>query len=180
MPMADFSWLKSFRDWSTEDFAMWILGGLAVFLVWLFHNMRRRALSRSASRLGLQLLPSLSPETLGITDSTFYQAGDILENYLHGTVDGLDTVIFDQKTRSNAADQRSGNSVMEQTIAGFRVSGNSYCRDPGVIQSSEWHVEKIGAWVFVFNQGRLVQPAEIPKFLEEARGWFKIATDPDS
>lgn len=179
MPMASFAWLKSLRDWNTADYTIWILGGLAFFALGLAHNLRRKALSRAASRLGLQSLPSLSPEILGITDSTFYQAGDILENYMHGMVDGLDTVIFDQKTQANAAHDRTGDSVMEQTVAGFHVSAGAYCSNRGVIQSSEWHVEKIGEWVFVFNQGRLVQPAEIPRFLEEARGWFKIATDPN-
>jgi hypothetical protein len=76
-------------------------------------------------------------------------------NCRHGTIAGRETVIFDQRTQMSPTYQPSGNAVAEQTVAGFRVSADTYCRDRGVIQASVWHVEKNGEWIFVFQQNRL-------------------------
>jgi hypothetical protein len=97
---------------------------------------------------------------------------------MKGTIDGREIVIFDHRTQSGPAYQPSGESVTEHTVAGFRVAADSYCRDRGVLQASDWHIEKIGEWIVVFRLAHLVKPSGIPPFLEEARGWFQTATDP--
>src|SRR5277367_6650822 len=166
MAFANFAWIKSLRLWAPADYAVWILGGVAFAWIWLYRRMRRRALSLVASRLGLQFSPEMTSESMGIKDSSFYKAGDSFRNCMSGVINGRETAILDHRTFVHQ------DTVAEQTIAAFRVSADAYCRDRGTIKASPWHVEKIGEWIFVFQQSRLVKPPEIEKFLDEARHWF--------
>jgi hypothetical protein len=177
MVVESLAWIKSPTSWNLADYAVLILGGLAFLWIWLFRDLRGKALARLAPGLGLQFSPTATPDALGIRDSTFCKVGDVLGNCMRGTLAGRETVIFDQRTQSGPAYQPSGDGVAEQTVVGFRVPPGTYCRDRNVISSSPWHVEKIGEWIFVFQKGRLVRPRDIASFVEQARGWFNVATD---
>ncbi len=161
----------------------WIGYALIVFVVayglalWLAPS-RAKALAEVAAQLGLRFEPIMSRAQLGILGTTF-DVGYPGENCMRGLIAGRDTVIFDKTMPIEPVSRpRDDNTTCEQTIVGFRVSADSFCRSRGILQPSDWHVEKMGEWVFVYERTGLVKPREIAAYVEQARTWFEKSTDP--
>jgi hypothetical protein len=163
----------------------WIGYGLILILVGygivLWHApSRAKAMAQVASQLGMRFEPIMSRAQLGIKGTTF-DVGYPGENCMRGMIAGRDTLIFDKTMLIEPVARPSeDNPTTEQTIVGFRVSADTPCRDHGILQPSDWHVEKMGEWVFVYGKGGLTKPRKIPAYVEEARGWFAKSIDPKS
>jgi len=161
----------------------WIGYGLILILVGyafvLWHApSRAKAMAQVASQLGLHFEPIMSRAQLGIKGTTF-DVGYPGENCMRGMIAGRDTLIFDKTMLIEPVGRPSeDNATTEQTIVGFHVSADTPCRNHGILQPSDWHVEKLGEWVFVYGKTGLIKPRKIPAYVEEARAWFAKSIDP--
>jgi hypothetical protein len=169
---------NSFDEWVTPVLVTLFL--LAMVWVAIYRNWRRTALSRLASRLGLEFRPTLPADGFGLKNVSFYKADDLFTNYMRGSIAGRDTMIFDQHTWVGPDYMPRGNAQTDQTVVAFRVPSDTFCRDRGVRQPDTlaWRVEKVGEWIFVLRQYALVKPADIESFVEQARSEFQAAIDP--
>lgn len=162
----------------------WIGYGLILILIGygivLWHApSRAKAMAQVASQLGMHFEPIMSRAQLGIKGTTF-DVGYPGENCMQGKIAGRDTLIFDKTMLIEPVGRPSDdNPTTEQTIVGFHVTPDTSCRDRGILQASDWHVEKMGEWVFVYGKNGLVKPRKIPAYVEEARGWFTKSMDPN-
>jgi hypothetical protein len=142
---------------------------LALYVLYFYFNPdRRKAMSAVASELGLQFFPELSADEIGMRGASFVRLNPApARNCMRGTISGRETIIFDL----------CNEGLVEATVVGFRVRGDSFCRDRGVIRPTFWHVEKMGEWVFVYHH--LAEPGEIASYVEEAGARFETATSPN-
>jgi hypothetical protein len=157
-----------------------ILFVLACGWIVIYRDRRQKALAQVASRLGLEFRPTLSADWFGLKSAGFYKVGDTFSNCMRGSIAGRDTLIFDPRTSSGPDYQPRGEIMVDQTVVGFRVPPDTYCRDRGVLQSDDlaWRVEKVGEWIFVFQGYVRVKPADIEAFVEQARSLYQTAIDP--
>ncbi|SRR5579864_4532866 len=159
---------------SAEEYALFIIIGIALAAILLSGESRKKALARTASELGLQFFPMLSADQMGKRGASFvYMDVAPARNCMRGMIRGRETIIFDQRARDPLSEMGEG---FEVTVVGFRVAPDSFCRDRGVVQRTLWHVEKMGEWVFVYHG--LVKPTEIASYVEEARARFEVAMNP--
>jgi len=161
----------------------WIGYGLIVVLLayglalWLAPS-RAKAMADLAAQLNLHFEPIMTRAELGIRGTTF-DVGLPGENCMRGMIAGRDTIVFDKTMLINPATRPSGENVTsEQTIVGFRVPADSSCRSRSILQPNDWHVEKMGEWVFVYGKTGLIKPSKIAAYVEEARGWFEKSVEP--
>ena len=162
---------------------VWIGYGLILILIGygivLWHApSRAKAMAHVASQLGMHFEPIMSRAQLGIKGTTF-DVGYPGENCMRGMIAGRETLIFDKTMLIEPVGRPADdNPTTEQTIVGFHVSPDTTCRDRGILQPSDWHVEKLGEWVFVYGKTGLIKPRKILAYVEEARGWLNKSIDP--
>ena len=167
--------IKGYESWI--GYALIALLVVFIVFMWLAPS-RAKAMAALASHLKMRYEPIMSRAELGIRGTTF-DVGYPGENCMRGMIAGLDTVIFDKTILIEPASRPSSDhATCEQTIVGFHVSPDTPCRDRGILQPSDWHVEKLGEWVFVYGRTGLVKPKQIPVYVDEARGWFERSTEP--
>jgi len=160
----------------------WIGYALIVLLLayavafWLTPS-RAKNMAAVASHLRLHFEPIMSRAQLGILGTTF-DVGYPGENCMTGVIAGRETMIFDKTMLVEPLSRPGGEkTASEQTIVGFKVSGDTPCRNRSILRPGDWHVEKMDEWVFVYGRDGLVKPRDIPAYIEEAREWFENATD---
>lgn len=161
----------------------WIGYALIVLLLayglafWLTPS-RAKNMAAVASYLRLHFEPIMSRAQLGILGTTF-DVGYPGENCMTGLIAGRETMIFDKTMLVEPLSQPgSEKTASERTIVGFKVSASALCRNRSILQPGDWHVEKMGEWVFVYGRNGPVKPREIPAYVEEAREWFEKSIDP--
>jgi hypothetical protein len=174
---AEVSWIVFFPSWLLYSL-VFILSVLGFLWIWVFSWSRRRKLAEVAAGLGLQFFPRVSADEMSTRGASFvYLQCTPARNCMRGTIQGRETVIFDQNMPIDPVGGRPDGPV-EATVVGFRVAADSFCRDRGIVQRTFWNVEKMGEWVFVYYTGTLVKPANIASYVEEARVRFETATNP--
>lgn len=150
---------------------------LAYGVAFWFTPSRAKNMAAVARHLCLHFEPIMSRAQLGILGTTF-DVGYPGENCMTGVIAARETMIFDKTMLVEPLSRPNTEKVAtEQTIVGFKVSPDTPCRNRSILQPGEWHVEKMGEWVFVYGRSGLVKPREIPAYIEEAREWFEKSTD---
>jgi hypothetical protein len=136
-------------------------------------------MAKVASELGLEFSAKVSRQRMG-TRGTTLDGLVAAENCLPGMIARHETVIFDRRMFEGGFSRQP--KVMDAasvstTVVGLGVPADSYCRDRGLIEPSRWHVEKLGEWVFVFDEFRpLLKPAKVLASLEEVFQSARIPT----
>jgi hypothetical protein len=146
------------------------------FVLWLAPS-RAKALQELARKHNFRFDPIMSRKELGIEGTTF-DLGLPAENCMRGMAVGRETIIFDKTMPLESATELGSDTMtLERTIVGFRVSPETQCRNRRIVEPKDWHVEKMGEWVFLYGQTGLVKPRNMEAYVEEARRWFERAIE---
>ena len=152
---------------------------LAVLLVyalgvWLAPS-RAKALRELARKHGFRYDPIVSRKEVGIEGTTF-DLGLPAENCMRGMAAGRETIVFDKTMPIEPPPGPEIDTMTcERTVVGFRVAADVEIRNRSIVHPGDWHVEKMGEWVFLYGQTGLVKPRNMEAYVQEARGWFEKA-----
>lgn len=174
MPVIPAILVRGIESWIGYALIVLLLAYAVAF--WLTPS-RAKNMAAVASHLRLHFEPIMSRAQLGILGTSF-DVGYPGENCMTGVISGRETMIFDKAMLVEPLSPPGGEkTATERTIIGFKVPPNTPCRNRSILQPGDWHVEKMGEWIFVYGRRGLVKPREIPAYIEEARDWFVKATD---
>jgi len=148
-------------------------------VVWLAPS-RAKALRELARKHGFRYDPIVSRKEVGIEGTTF-DLGLPAENCMRGMATGRETIVFDKTMPIEPPPGPEIDTMTcERTVVGFRVAADVEIRNRSIVQPGDWHVEKMGEWVFLYGQTGLVKPRNMEAYVQEARGWFEKAIGPHS
>ncbi len=153
-----------------------LLAVLVVYavLLWIAPS-RPKALQELARKHGFRFEPIMSRKELGIEGTTF-DLGLPAENVMRGTLEGRETMVFDKTMPVEPATEAASDSMTrERTVVGFRVTSDTPCRNSRIVQPNDWHVEKMGEWVFLYGPTGLIKPRNMEGYVEEALARFQKA-----
>jgi hypothetical protein len=142
--------------------------------VWLAPS-RAKALRELARKHGFRYDPIVTRKQVGIEGTTF-DLGLPAENCMRGMAAGRETIVFDKTMPIEPPPGPDSDTMTcERTVVGFRVAPDTKVQNRSIVQPGDWHVEKMGEWVFLYGQTGLVKPRNMEAYVEEARKWFEMA-----
>jgi len=150
---------------------------LAYALVLWLAPSRAKALRDLARKHGFRFEPIVTRREVGIVGTTF-DLGLPAENCMRGMAAGRETIIFDKTMPIEPPPgPNSDTMTCERTVVGFRIAADAEVQNRSIVQPGDWHVEKMGEWVFLYGQTGLVKPRNMEAYVEEARRWFEKAAE---
>lgn len=150
---------------------------LAYALVLWLAPSRAKALRELARKHGFRFEPIVTRREVGIEGTTF-DLGLPAENCMRGMAVGREIIVFDKTMPIEPPPgPANDNLTCERTVVGFRVAADTEVHNRSMVQPGDWHVEKMGEWVFLYNQTGLVKPRNMEGYVEEARRWFEQAIE---
>jgi hypothetical protein len=153
---------------------------LAYALVLWLAPSRAKALRDLARKHGFRFEPIVTRKEVGIEGTTF-DLGLPAENCMRGMAAGRETIVFDKTMPIEPPPGPSSDTLTcERTVVGFRVAADAEIQNRSIVQPGDWHVEKLGEWVFLYNQTGLVKPRNMEAYVEEASRWFERAIESKS
>ena len=163
----------------------WIGYGLLALLamyglaLWLAPS-RSKALQDLARKHNFRFDPIMSRKEIGIEGTTF-DLGLPAENCMRGMAFDRETLVFDKTMPIESGSEAPNDSITcERTIVAFRVAPDLQVRNQSITKPGEWHVEKMGEWVFLYGRNGLVRPRQMEAYVEQAQKWFEKATEKSS
>lgn len=130
--------------------------------------IRSRSHRRIAERLGFQFLGFEFPVGFSLRESHLLGFTDVVGNVMHGTFQGLSTVIFDHHS--------NGEAGYIQTVAAMRSSVEG--AELGTLwKASELTVRRVGEWILIYRPKVQVQSGEIPAFLTDCANLLTAMED---
>jgi len=148
------------------------------FVVWLAPS-RAKALQQLARKHNFRFEPIMSRKELGIEGTTF-DVGLPAENCMRGMAAGRETIAFD---KTMPIEPRPGpdtdTMTCERTVVGFRIAADTEVQNRSIVQPGDWHVEKMGDWVFLYGQTGLVKPRNMEAYVQAAQQQFEKSINPE-
>lgn len=153
---------------------------LAYALVLWLAPSRAKALQDLARKHNFRFEPIMSRKELGIEGTTF-DLGLPAENCMRGMAFGQETIVFDKTMPIESGTEAPSDSITcERTIVGFRVAPDLKVRNRSIAKPGDWHVEKMGEWVFLYGRTGLVRPRQMEAYVEQARKWYEKSAEKNS
>jgi hypothetical protein len=144
---------------SDRQYGVLLTLGLVLVIVAL--GYLRRSLGRtSAAKL---------PQSLSLTQASFYDAIDSISNVASGTRNGCEYVVFDH-------DAVSTDLSYSQTVLAIRTA-SPVSPTSDLSRSSGLHFERIGEWVLVFEPHRAVEARKRDQFVDDCFNLLEYSRD---
>jgi hypothetical protein len=147
-------------------------------VVWLSPS-RAKALRELARKHGFRYEPIVTRKEVGI-EGTSFDLGLPAENCMRGTAAGRETIVFDKTMPIEPPPGPDSDTMTcERTVVGFRISADATVQNRSIVQPGDWHVEKMGEWVFLYGQTGLVKPRNMEAYVQDAQQQFEKSTTPN-
>jgi len=144
-------------------------------VVWLSPS-RAKALRELARKHGFRYEPIVTRKEAGIEGTTF-DLGLPAENCMRGMAAGRETIVFDKTMPIEPPPgPYSDTMTCERTVVGFRIAADTAVQNRSIVQPGDWHVEKMGEWVFLYGQTGLVKPRNMEAYVQDAQQQFEKST----